>query len=132
MIDGMTELERKQVLFLSVDDSKGVYKLVQHYTLESFLRQNYTQTDWFGAWNDSSEELNALRNKVEGILQDFNDDLYVVYSRNKIVKTTKQIFLKYIADFINPSLGNALVVSIDFKWVLDYHKTEVMDIWIRK
>mgnify|MGYP003650743879 CR=1 FL=1 len=127
----ISESEKKQIQPVSEMESKRLTKVIDYFEQEYNLRKKYTQTDWISANSESEEKIKNFRNKLESILEKWDEGIIITWHRNITLKTTKNVFLKYWSDFLYPSSDDVTLISEKTNWVMFYNHVEVANIWTR-
>jgi len=128
----ISESEKELILALSEDESKRLNKIIAFFGNENYLDDKYSETDWMSASSENQEKVEKFRNQLEVILRPWNEDILVSWQRKTVLKTTKEIFLKYWTDFLYASSDNVIIISKKTNWILFYRHFEVANVWTFK
>ncbi|GGG65560.1 DUF2947 family protein [Epilithonimonas arachidiradicis] len=128
----ISESEKELILALSEDESKRLNKIIAFFENENYLDDKYSETDWMSASSENQEKVEKFRNQLEVILRPWNEDILVSWQRKTVLKTTKEIFLKYWTDFLYASSDNVIIISEKTNWILFYRHFEVANVWTFK
>ena len=128
----ISESEKELILALSEDESKRLNKIIDFFENENYLKDKYSETDWMSANSENQEKVERFRNQLELILKPWNEDILISWQRKTVLKTTKEIFLKYWTDFLYAGSDDVTVISEKTNWILFYRHFEVANVWILK
>ena len=124
--------ERELIQALSEDESKRLNKIIDFFENENYLKDKYSETDWMSANSENQEKVERFRNQLELILKPWNEDILISWQRKTVLKTTKEIFLKYWTDFLYAGSDDVTITSEKTNWILFYKHFEVANVWSLK
>lgn len=116
----ISESEKELILALSEDESKRLNKIIDFFENENYLKDKYSETDWMSANSENQEKVERFRSQLEVILKPWNEDILISWQRKTVLKTTKEIFLKYWDDFLYASSDDVTIISDKTNWILFY------------
>lgn len=125
-----SEIELIQAL--SEDESKRLNKIIDFFENENYLKDKYSETDWMSASSENQEKIKRFRNQLELILKPWNEDVLISWQRKTVLKTTKEIFLRYWSDFSYAGSDDVTIISEKTNWILFYKHFEVANVWTLK
>lgn len=128
----ISENEKSQIKPLSEDESRKIIKIIDYFESESNRIDKFSETNWFSANQESESKIERFRTQVDNHLKPFDEDLVISWNRKTVLKTSKQILLKFWTDFLYPSSDDVTIISEKTNWILFYRHYEVANIWIRK
>jgi len=128
----ISEEDLRQILPLSVTESKRLNKIIDFYEIESNRFINYQQTDWFRSSQENEQKIEKFKNYLTEKLSNFPEDLIISWDRKTTLKTNKTIFLKYWTDFLYPLSDDVTIISENINWILFFTHYEVSNLWIKK
>ena len=128
----ISENEKSQIKPLSEDESRKINKVIDYFENESNRIDSFSETKWFSANQESESNIERFRTHIDNHLKPFDEDLIISWNRKTVLKTSKQIFLKFWTDFLYPSSDDVTIISEKTNWILFYRHYEVANIWIRK
>ena len=128
----ISESEKELILALSEDESKRLNKIIDFFENENYLKDKYSETDWMSANSENQEKVERFRNQLELILKPWNEDILISWHRKTVLKTTKEIFLKYWTDFLYAGSDDVTITSEKTNWILFYKHFEVANVWTLK
>lgn len=124
--------EKELIQTLSEDESKRLNKIIDFFENENYLEDKYSETDWMSASSENQEKVERFRSQLEIILKLWSEDIFISWHRKTVLKTTKEIFLKYWDDFLYAGSGDVSIISEKTNWVLFYKHFEVANVWSLK
>ena len=128
----VSESEKDLILALSEDESKRLNKIIDFFENENYLKDKYSETDWMSASSENQQKVERFRNQLEIVLTPWNEDILISWQRKIVLKTTKEIFLKYWTDFLYPGSDDVTIISEKTHWILFYKHFEVANVWTLK
>ena len=128
----ISESEKALILALSEEESKRLNKIIAFFENEDYLEDKYSETDWMSASSENQEKIEKFRSQLEIILKPWSEDVLISWQRKTVLKTTKEIFLKYWDDFLYAGSDDVTVISEKTNWVLFYKHFEVANVWSLK
>jgi len=121
--------EKELILSLSENESKRLNKIIDFFENENYLQDKYSEIDWMSASSENQEKVERFRNQLELILKPWNEDVLISWQRKTVLKTTKEIFLKYWTDFLYADSDDVTIISEKTNWILFYKHFEVVNVW---
>lgn len=128
----ISESEKELILALSEDESKRLNKIIDFFENENYLKYKYSETDWISASSENQEKTERFRNQLELILKPWNENILISWQRKTVLKTTKEIFLKYWTDYLYVGSDDVTIISEKTNWILFYKHFEVANVWTLK
>jgi hypothetical protein len=124
--------EKKLITALNSLESKRLYNAIQHYSSSTYLRENFSESTWLSANSESSKHVQKFKEILHKNLFQWNENLIISWDRSTAIQTTKEMFIKYWDDFLYPSSDNAIIISEELNWIIEYNHIEVANIWLKK
>lgn len=128
----ISELEKLQIQPFSELESKRLNKIISYFEFEENLKDSYIETDWISANAENKLKIEKFRNQLKTILDKWDEEIIISWHRKVVLKTTKDIFLKYWTDFLYPNSDDVTIISVKTNWILFYRHFEVANIWTKK
>ena len=128
----ISESEKALILALSEEESKRLNKIIAFFENEDYLEDKYSETDWMSASSENQEKIEKFRSQLEIILKPWSEDVLISWQRKTVLKTTKEIFLKYWDDFLYAGSDDVTIISEKTNWILFYKHFEVVNVWTLK
>ena len=128
----ISELEKLQIQPFSELESKRLNKIISYFEFEENLKDSYIETDWISANAENKLKIERFRNQLKTILDKWDEEIIISWHRKVVLKTTKDIFLKYWTDFLYPNSDDVTIISVKTNWILFYRHFEVANIWTKK
>ncbi|TDO20946.1 hypothetical protein [Pedobacter duraquae] len=129
---GILTEDKIQLKPLSIIESKSLYKIVNFFESEINLSNGFQPNSWVRASSETKESIDKFSNYFRELTRNYDENIFISWSRSTCLYTTKDIFIKYWDDFCYPSSDDITIISELTNWVYFYNHIEVGQFWIRK
>ena len=92
----ISDAEKEQIVPVSKTESKRLYKIINYFDNEQYLKGKFIESDWLRASSENEEKIKQFESLLKSTLVAWNDAVFISWGRNITLKTTKQIFVKYL------------------------------------